>query len=206
MPPTTKDRLLDAAIGLVIAKGYEAMTLDQVCEDAGVTKGALFHHFQGKEHLVRAATDQAWAAWERMRAEAGYGERSDPLERVYGFIEFIAESYRPREEPGSCYFGNLTQELANNRPSVRVSCLEGFSRWAEWFVDDLEHAAARRPGLHVDAPSLSRHIISVYEGSLILAKAYQDPAIVVEGMEHLRRYLESIFEPRNNASRPSARK
>jgi AcrR family transcriptional regulator len=51
-PDTVRQSLLDAAIGIVATKGIAELSLSQVSADAGVTKGALFHHFDGKETLI----------------------------------------------------------------------------------------------------------------------------------------------------------
>src|SRR5262249_4624065 len=47
----TKQKLLDAAQELMLAKGYTATSVDEICEAARLTKGSFFHYFEGKEHL-----------------------------------------------------------------------------------------------------------------------------------------------------------
>ena len=48
-PAAAKTKLLDASLTAIRAKGYSATTVDNICETAGVTKGAFFHHFRSKE-------------------------------------------------------------------------------------------------------------------------------------------------------------
>ncbi len=50
-----RKRLIDAAIGALVDKGYAATTVVEVCERAGVTRGALFHHFDDLADLLGAA-------------------------------------------------------------------------------------------------------------------------------------------------------
>jgi TetR/AcrR family transcriptional repressor of nem operon len=47
-----RDRLLDASLRLVRERGYNATSVDEFCQAAGVTKGAFFHHFRSKEELA----------------------------------------------------------------------------------------------------------------------------------------------------------
>ncbi|MEU8137593.1 TetR/AcrR family transcriptional regulator [Streptodolium elevatio] len=63
---TTTAELLAAARALFAADGYAATSLDAVCERAGVSKGALYHHFRNKEALFQAV----YAAEEAKIAEA----------------------------------------------------------------------------------------------------------------------------------------
>lgn len=71
----TRNRILDAATDLCAQHGYEALSLEVVAETAGVTRGAIYHHFAGKEGLFQALVIRRleWMgrAIERAAAEAG---------------------------------------------------------------------------------------------------------------------------------------
>jgi AcrR family transcriptional regulator len=49
--------LLDAAFSVFSRKGYRATRLEEVAEAAGMTKGAIYYHFSGKEDLLRRAVE-----------------------------------------------------------------------------------------------------------------------------------------------------
>ena len=51
----SKTRLLDATLKVVRTKGYNATRIEDVCTEAGLTKGSFFHHFKSKEDLALAA-------------------------------------------------------------------------------------------------------------------------------------------------------
>jgi AcrR family transcriptional regulator len=50
----TRERLLKAAIDLYSAKGFSGASVEDVVRRAGVTKGAFYHHFESKAHLIMA--------------------------------------------------------------------------------------------------------------------------------------------------------
>jgi AcrR family transcriptional regulator len=50
----TRERLLRAAVDLYSAKGFGGASVEDVCRRAGVTKGAFYHHFESKAHLIMA--------------------------------------------------------------------------------------------------------------------------------------------------------
>lgn len=52
--PSTRDRLLDAAEIVVISRGTNALTLEAVAAQAGVSKGGLLYHFHAKDDLLHA--------------------------------------------------------------------------------------------------------------------------------------------------------
>jgi TetR/AcrR family transcriptional regulator, cholesterol catabolism regulator len=51
-PDATRRAILDSALALFEANGFHATSVQAVAEDADVTKGAFYHHFESKEELV----------------------------------------------------------------------------------------------------------------------------------------------------------
>lgn len=62
---STRDRLLVAAYELLIANGYQATTLQAVARRAGLTTGAIYAHFGGKQELMAHAVLDEWYRTER---------------------------------------------------------------------------------------------------------------------------------------------
>ncbi|HZM78279.1 MAG TPA: TetR/AcrR family transcriptional regulator [Candidatus Limnocylindrales bacterium] len=52
MKPSSKDKILEAALDLFAEKGYDATGVQEIVATAGVTKGALYHHFAAKEDIL----------------------------------------------------------------------------------------------------------------------------------------------------------
>jgi AcrR family transcriptional regulator len=91
---------VDAAVELISARGYAGTSLDAVTKRARVTKGALYHHFSGKQALFEAAFDQVeTSVRERLAAivDAGSCEpTADPWWRaIEGLREFVTICLEP---------------------------------------------------------------------------------------------------------------
>ena len=85
MPKKSGDartKLLDAAIEIVREQGFSATSVDQLCQKAGVTKGAFFHHFASKEALGAAAADYWTEMSSNLFMEADYNRHDDPLDPI----------------------------------------------------------------------------------------------------------------------------
>jgi AcrR family transcriptional regulator len=74
----TRERLIDAASRVFARKGFAATTLDEIGEEAGLTKGAVYSNFTGKEDLVRSVIEQRLDA--RLRAIPGEAPPDGPIE------------------------------------------------------------------------------------------------------------------------------
>src|SRR5579863_1357954 len=88
MADTARTKLLDAAMSVIRAKGYSATSVDELCQAAGVTKGAFFHHFKSKEELAVAAAGHFSAMADRLFSVAPYRHLSDPVDRLLGYVDF----------------------------------------------------------------------------------------------------------------------
>ncbi len=51
--------LLEVAVGEFITRGYDATSMEHLSQAAGITKSSFYHHFSGKEALLRAALERA---------------------------------------------------------------------------------------------------------------------------------------------------
>ncbi|KFG71620.1 TetR/AcrR family transcriptional regulator [Streptomyces mutabilis] len=91
----TTHQLLTAARKLFASDGYTAASLDAICSDAKVTKGAFYHHFKNKEELFRAVYEREQQNLSSAIAER-YSHYSDPREALFqGIREFLVSSMEP---------------------------------------------------------------------------------------------------------------
>ncbi len=80
----TPDELLDVVVGVFIARGYDATTMDDLARATGLTKSSFYHHVSGKEELLRRAVARAVDALFAVLAEpsSSRGPAVDRLEHV----------------------------------------------------------------------------------------------------------------------------
>jgi TetR/AcrR family transcriptional regulator, transcriptional repressor for nem operon len=193
--PSTKTKLLNSALKLVRTRGYVATTVDDLCGDSGVTKGAFFHHFQSKEDLAVAATRYWTNVTDSVFAAAAYHDFEDPLDQLIGYIDFRAILLDGRTLPEStCLLGTMAQELYDSNPAIRDACCAGIVSHADDVAIMIGAAKARHaPKAIWSAESLSLHMQAVIQGAFVMAKAKNDAALAADSIRHLRRYVELLF-------------
>lgn len=192
----TRTKLLDAARDLIRAKGYSATTVDDICQAAGVTKGGFFHHFQSKDQLGVAAAEQFSNMAEQIFGTAPYQALEDPRDRLFGYIDFRIAMLGAEISQYTCLLGTMVQEAYATHPSVRQACDAGMTAHVRDLAHDIEDAKLLyAPKASWTSESVGYFIQSVIQGAFIFAKAKQSPEVAVQSMIHLRRYLESLFDP-----------
>jgi len=53
----TRSKIIETAIKLFSTRGFNAASVDDICKDAGISKGAFYHHFESKQALFLALLD-----------------------------------------------------------------------------------------------------------------------------------------------------
>ncbi|MBU6299089.1 MAG: TetR/AcrR family transcriptional regulator [Alphaproteobacteria bacterium] len=189
-------KLLDAALSVIRTKGYEATTVDELCAVAGVAKGSFFHHFKTKEALAVAAADYWSQITGAFFAAAPYHRHADPLDRVLGYIDFRKAILTGTVPEFTCLIGTMVQEVYVTCPEIRDACDASISGHAAKVEADIAEAMALH-GIRADwtARSLALHTQAVLQGAFILAKAKGNAGIAAASVDHLRRYVELLFQP-----------
>jgi TetR/AcrR family transcriptional repressor of nem operon len=191
---TSKTRILDAAVQVIRAKGYSAMTIDDVCLTAGLTKGSFFHHFKSKEELALTAAWHFAAMADSLFGQAPYRALHDPVERLLGYVDFRMAILQGRLPEFTCLLGTMVQETFESHPAIREACDALISAHAAEVAKDIAEAKTRyAPDATWSAEGLGLYTQAVIQGAFILAKAKNGPKIAGECLEHLRRYLEMLF-------------
>lgn len=192
--PSAKDKILDAALLVIRAKGYAATTVDDLCSASDVTKGAFFHHFKSKDDLAVAAADHWSEMTGALFAAAPYHTYPDPLDRVLGYIDFRKTILSGTIGEFTCLVGTMVQETYGSHPAIRDACARAICEHAEKIEADIA-AAMKARGIKGEwtARSLALHTQAVLQGAFILAKATGGPGVALESIDHLRRYIELLF-------------
>ena len=106
----------------------------------------------------------------------------------------------------TCLAGTMVQEVYDTHPPIREACNRSISGHAATLVADIEEAIRQR-GMRPEwtAESLALYTQATLQGAFILAKARGGAAIAAQCVDHLRRYIELLFQPSPSSalSRPS---
>lgn len=197
----SRTKLLDAALKMVRTRGYTATRIEDICAEAGLTKGSFFHHFKSKDDLALAAV----AHWEAMTggvfAQAPYHDLADPLDRLLAYLDFRKELLAGDLPDSTCFVGTIAQEAYQTRPDIVAACERSISGHARTLEADI-NAAMRIYGADGEwsAESLALHIQAVLQGAFVLAKAKGGAAVAADSIDHLRRYLTLLFRAGDGGS------
>ncbi len=191
----TKRKLVEASVELMRKKGFNATTVDHICAAAGVTKGGFFHYFKSKEDIAKTSIEWFGESKAREFRAAPFRKLSDPLDRVYGRLDYARNSVGgPDRLTKGCAIGMIAQELSFTHPELRNICQDYFSRLAKDLAQDLADAKAlHAPDADFDPGKVAMLYVSMMQGSLMLAKTSEHNTVLMENIEQFRHYIAGLF-------------
>jgi AcrR family transcriptional regulator len=186
----TTAALITAARQLFAERGYAAVGTEEIVQLAGVTRGALYHHFKnGKEELFRAVLVQLSAELVRQVASLA-GRAADPWEElVVGCTAFL----------DACATPEVQRIMLVDGPSVL-----GWNVWREidsgYALGALEAAVQRAidAGQMLPAPANAvAHVLlgALDEAAMVVARADDQAEARVEMNQTVRRLLDGLRAP-----------
>lgn len=195
-PEGTRRKLLDAAFREIHLKGFQAASLESILAAAGVTKGALYHHFGSKADLGLAVVDEIiremmFADW----IDPVEAAPSDPITALQGAVRAKAASFTDEGVVLGCPLNNLAQEMSPIDGRFRERVVATFEAWEEAFATALERGqAAGTVRRDVDPRAVARFVVASAEGTFGRAKAAHSKELLDSNLETLVSYLETLRE------------
>jgi TetR/AcrR family transcriptional repressor of nem operon len=175
-PQKMRGRILDAAADLFQSGGYNATSMQAVMAAAGVTGGALHHHFATKKQLGLAVVKERVAPAVRESWIEPVKRASDPVEGIREAFEAIRSGLSSQGYVRGCPLNNLAIELAYVDADFRDSLQGIFAEWRDAIAGRLAaREGARKPGA-TESADLAAFVVATYSGAMAMAKAEQSTA------------------------------
>jgi TetR/AcrR family transcriptional repressor of nem operon len=164
----TRERIIDVASKQFREKGVAAVGLAGIMNDAGLTNGAFYNHFESKEDLVQAVLGQALERREtKLRTTSG-------LEKIVR--DYLSRAHRDGPSNG-CPTAALVAEIARHPKATRDAFTEKVSSFIPLIAAQLPAGSAGEK---------RRRAVAIYGmlvGTLQLARAVNDRKLSDEMLE-----------------------
>jgi len=195
---TTRERILDAAQAMILDHGFAGVSVDQLIQSLGLTKGAFFHHFRNKNELARSLirryADEGIQFFNDCLARAGKLS-DDPLQQFLIIIGLYEEMFADLTEPyPGCLLASYVYELQQFDAETRAIINEEFILSRIELTKLIREIMVRHPPRReVDPVSLADGFMSVFEGAFVLSKSLGEADMTVKQLRHYKAYIELLF-------------
>jgi TetR/AcrR family transcriptional regulator, transcriptional repressor for nem operon len=187
----TREILLQEAFQEMHRSGFRSADLDAILANAGVTKGALYYHFENKEALGYAVVDEVMTSDLHQKWVEPLRNAKNPIDTLIRIVR--SESLKREDIQRSCPLLNLSQEMSGLDEGFRRRTAKIFRNWHDAIEEALREGQKR--GMvrsDVNASETATFLIAAYQGYVALAKNSQDPRTMQFGQRRVSGDIESL--------------
>lgn len=193
-PENTRRKILEAAFGEFYKNGFQGGSLNRIVDEAGTTKGALFHHFKGKKDLGYAVVREVIHPQFMQRWSDPLADSTDPITDLKRIFRQCAK--REIADTGlvhGCPVNNLAQEMSPLDEKFRKLLEKIYGAWRETmaaaFARGIKAGKVRKD---VSPQKVAAFIVAAQAGMAGTAKNSQDEALLLQTSQGLFDYLDSL--------------
>lgn len=188
----TRAKIVAAAADLMYVRGVGATTLDDVLLASGVSKSQLYHHFTGKDALVRAVIDHAGGrVIERERDALGHVSTMPGLRR---WRDALIQNNALRHGAYGCALGSLASEVSDQDDEARRALSQLFIEWEGLLAGvlrRLQEGGSLPPEASID--QLATGLMGALQGGYMLAQTARDVTPMATSIDMALSHIESLL-------------
>jgi TetR/AcrR family transcriptional regulator, transcriptional repressor for nem operon len=172
------DTALERAMELFWSKGYEATSLDDLCEVTGLSRSSLYATFGNKRSLLLQSVDRY--VEQRNPRMAALLAQPLPIRDAFAALagRFIDQIVSGRGRRG-CFLGNCAAELPRSDRAALARVRRALESTAATFRDALARAKARGElRAEVDVDALARFLTAGFQGLRLVGKVDPNRAVL----------------------------
>jgi len=196
--PSTRDRIVHAALYLFWLQGYAATGIADILERAEANAGSFYYFFKTKETLLMAVLELYIQSLTPVVVQPVFGQIQDPIERVFGILGFYRQNLLATNCTYGCPIGRLALEIPEEQTKVHRLLADNFDGWTAAVEQSLADAKDRFPE-NTNFKTLSQFVLTVMEGGVMQARAHRAIEPFDASVAHLRDYFRLLAFQRDQS-------
>jgi len=187
----TRDRLVQSGLYLFWLQGYTATGMTQILERAKANAGSFYYFFKTKEELLLAVLDLYVQSLQPIVVQPVLSQIQDPLERVFGILDFYRRNLLATGCTYGCPIGRLALEIPEEQTRIHKRLADNFDGWTAAVEKCLQDSIGRLPA-GTNLKTLSQFVLTVMEGGVMQARAHRSIEPFDASVQHLREYFKLL--------------
>ena len=187
IPTDTKQKLLETATDLIWRESYNAVSVDEICKQAGVQKGSFYHYFPSKAHLALETMDSCMQET-KVHYDDMFSPDRPPLQRFSLMAQYVIDQQKEiSAQLGhvcGCPFATLGSELAAQEAEIGDKITDICAKKSAYYQSALRDLVAEGlidPDTNIEVKA--NEIFAFIIGQLIMARIQNDLKFMEENLE-----------------------
>lgn len=195
----TRQALLEAAERLFAARGYLAVSVDEMCRAAGVSKGAFYHHFPSKQAVFLALLED-WLQRLQKALETEIASHEDLPHALLAMSAHVGQVWEENSERWPLFLDFWSQAVRET--AVWEATIAPYRQFEMLFTEWLAHARQSGTPLPIEPRTAARILLALALGTLLQGMLLPEEtdwgAIAYQGVLTLLRGWGMLAEEQNS--------
>jgi len=175
-------RLKQAALDLMWEESYGAVTIDDICQRAGVKKGSFYYFFKSKAELAVAALEKLWTDSWQPSLDRAFSSSIEPLARFQGYFDAIYQNQlETKVKYGKvlgCPVCSVGSEVSTQEVDVAGAVRALMARKLKYYESAIRDAVAQGVIEECDPAQEALALLGLLEGLISQARIMNDPEVL----------------------------
>lgn len=186
----TKQKIIEASASIFNQKGYAATSIDDIINATGLKQGGIYRHFSSKEDIAKACFQYSSGVISNQLMDATTGAKSAKEELFRLLDEFVSMAKNP-PITGGCPILNTSIDCDDTNEDIRELVQNAVNNWKLIISSILSKGITQGEFKQdTDVDEFVTIFISAIEGSIFLAKLYDDASYIIK----VANYIKTICE------------
>ncbi len=190
---TKREDILAKAASLILEKGYEDFSMQDLEEKTGCARGCIYYHFDSKKEIAETVIDEIIKikfadSWKDVY------KGDNPVESICGMLDGLLLKQGNALAKKGCPLGNIAMELSHKDKFIAKKIRSIVALQISYIEKAI--AAAKDKGIirkDIDPNASAKFIVSSIEGCIMTAKTFQDKGVLENCFKLIKDYLRGLY-------------
>ncbi|MGE8513692.1 MAG: TetR family transcriptional regulator [Chryseobacterium culicis] len=162
--PRPRERILSTAMVLFHQQGYNSTGINQIIDEAEVSKASFYQHFKSKDDLCIEFLNKRYDYWVS-ELEKFTSEAETVQEKILKSFDFLIDMNK-REDFRGCSFLNILSEIPADKEEIHKVIRHHKNKLRECFNEDIQN------------DMVSAHVYLLFESSILTSQLYRSDELI----------------------------
>lgn len=187
----TRTYIIEKSAPLFNMKGYAGTSLSDITKATGLTKGAIYGNFENKDEIAAAVFEHSVCELNK-RIDAFVSHENNAYKKLIAFSEFYRRNWKIVFERGGCVIQNASIEADDNLAFLKKNVQASIHSWIIHLSQIIEQGQRERLFKKKCDPCYYAYtIITLIEGGIMLAKIMNDPRLLLQSLDRIKRMIDT---------------
>jgi AcrR family transcriptional regulator len=184
----TRQLIIEKTASIFNKKGYTGTYLSDLTKATGLTKGSIYGNFKDKNEVALEAFKYNYK-FQTKQILNKIEKENNAIDKLIAFLNHYKTSFKPIFKNGGCAILNTAVDSDDGNDLLNEEVVKTIHNWHHNVTSILEDGINRKELENIDVHNFSYRMISLIEGSILLAKTLNKPEILLNNIEYLEREI-----------------